>query len=129
MIIVHWFCFSIFRKATASDIKISDEEIRKLAEEIEEQLFSLFNGDTGMKYKTRYRSLIFNIKDLKNEGLFRKILTGQIKPDHLVRMTADELASEELAEWRQKESQHVSLFSILCNSLNVESIRQIMYFK
>ena len=31
-------------------------------------------GDTGSKYKNKYRSLTYNIKDLKNDGLFRRIL-------------------------------------------------------
>ena len=43
----------------------------------------------------KYRSLVFNIKDEKNTGLFRKILQERISPRHLVSMSADELASKE----------------------------------
>ena len=41
------------------------------------------------------------------QGLFRKILNGRIRPSKLVRMSADELASRELAQWREQETKHV----------------------
>lgn len=63
--------------------------------------------DVGMKYKTRYRSILFNTKDSKNSGLFRKILKGTISPSQLVRMTSEELASKELLEWREREEKKV----------------------
>ena len=31
-------------------------------------------GEVGAKYKNKYRSLTYNIKDVKNDGLFRRIL-------------------------------------------------------
>ncbi len=43
------------------------------------------------------------------QGLFRKILTGQIKPGHLVQMSTEELASKALAMWREKETKHVGV--------------------
>ncbi len=43
-----------------------------------------YNFDVSAKYKNKYRSLVFNIKDEKNNGLFRKILNGNIKPKDLV---------------------------------------------
>ena len=42
------------------------------------------------------------------QGLFRKILTGKISPDKLVLMSTEDLASRELAKWREQESKHVS---------------------
>jgi hypothetical protein len=47
-------------------------------------MFNLYNRDIGLKYKNKYRSLLFNIKDEKNNGLFRKIINGIIKPKDLV---------------------------------------------
>ncbi|XP_064597582.1 death-inducer obliterator 1-like [Liolophura sinensis] len=93
------------RANEADDIMLSNSEIKKIALSIEEELYNLFQ-ETGTKYKAKYRSLIFNIKDLKNKGLFRKILTTQIKAYKLVRMTAEELASKELAKWREMENKH-----------------------
>lgn len=42
------------------------------------------------------------------QGLFRKILTGKIKPPKLVQMSTEELASKELAKWREQANKHVS---------------------
>lgn len=42
------------------------------------------------------------------QGLFRKILGGRIRASKLVRMTADDLANRELAQWREHETKHVS---------------------
>ena len=46
---------------------------------------------------------MFNLKDEKNLGLFRKVVTRRIGPRALVAMTAEQLASKELKEWRQAE--------------------------
>uniref|UniRef100_A0A131XSG6 Putative microtubule-associated protein futsch n=3 Tax=Ixodes ricinus TaxID=34613 RepID=A0A131XSG6_IXORI len=89
----------------ADDISLSGDEVKRMAVRIEEELFKYFK-DTGTKYKSKYRSLVFNIKDTRNQGLFRKILKGKIAPDKLVRMTPEELASKELAKWRERENQH-----------------------
>lgn len=39
--------------------------------------------------------------------LFKRVLKGDIVPDHLIRMSPEELASKELAAWRQRENRHV----------------------
>ncbi|KAJ8322134.1 hypothetical protein KUTeg_000605 [Tegillarca granosa] len=93
------------RSEDADDVMLSSSEMKKIALSIEEELFKLFK-ETGHKYKSRYRSLIFNIKDTKNKGLFRKILKRNIKPFDLVRMNPEELASKELARWREEEAKH-----------------------
>ncbi|CAB0020641.1 unnamed protein product [Nesidiocoris tenuis] len=82
-----------------------DRKVKSLAESIEEELFSLFK-DTNMKYRTKFRSLVFNIKDSKNLTLYRKIVDRTISPEQFVRLTAEELASQELAQWREKEAKH-----------------------
>lgn len=55
-------------------------------------------GDTGSKYKNKYRSLTYNIKDLKNDGLFRRVLLKDLSPIEVVQMSADEYASKELQQ-------------------------------
>ena len=37
-------------------------------------------GEVGAKYKNKYRSLTYNIKDPKNDGLFRRILLRDLSP-------------------------------------------------
>uniref|UniRef100_A0A182NNL0 PHD finger protein 3 n=1 Tax=Anopheles dirus TaxID=7168 RepID=A0A182NNL0_9DIPT len=86
--------------------RLTEEEIDRFVSDTEHQMFLLFNKDTGMKYRAKYRSLVFNIKDRKNLSLFQKISEKSIEPKQLVRMTADELASQELAQWREKEAKH-----------------------
>lgn len=65
------------------DLKLSEEEISNISTEIETQLFKCF-GDTGQKYRNKYRSLIFNIKDIKNQTLWRRICEKSINPYQLV---------------------------------------------
>jgi hypothetical protein len=80
----------------------SEKDLIDLAADIELKLFNLFNQEVNQKYRTKCRSLLFNLKDSKNEGLFKKILVGTIPTKQLVRMTPEQLASDELAEWREK---------------------------
>ncbi|XP_039308232.1 death-inducer obliterator 1 isoform X2 [Solenopsis invicta] len=87
------------------DLKLTDEEIADLAFNIELEMYKYFK-DTGSKYKAKYRSLVFNIKDTKNLTLFRKIADRSLTPDAVVRLSPDEMASQELAEWREKETKH-----------------------
>lgn len=90
----------------ATDLEIDEQTVEQVATEVEEALYRLFNKDVGTKYKNKYRTLIFNIKDPKNLGLFRKIIEKQITPGQLVKMSTEELASKELAEWREQEAKH-----------------------
>lgn len=87
------------------DLKLTDEEIADLAFNIELEMYKYFK-DTGSKYKAKYRSLVFNIKDTKNLTLFRKIADRSLMPEAVVRLSPDEMASQELAEWREKETKH-----------------------
>ena len=64
----------------ATDLETDEQTVEQVATEVEEALYRLFNKDVGTKYKNKYRTLIFNIKDPKNLGLFRKIIEKQITP-------------------------------------------------
>lgn len=86
--------------------KLSDDEIAKFVRDTESEIYYLFNKDTGTKYRAKYRSLIFNITDRKNQTLFQKICNKAIAPKQLVRMSPEELASQELALWRENENKH-----------------------
>ncbi|XP_018603536.1 transcription elongation factor A protein 1 isoform X2 [Scleropages formosus] len=72
----------------------------ELGAQIEECIFQeLKNTDT--KYKNRVRSRIANLKDLKNPNLRRNVLCGNVPPDRMAKMTAEEMASDELKEMRK----------------------------
>lgn len=87
------------------ELKTAEENLDQLISKIEEELYNQF-GKVDQKYKTKYRSLVFNIKDPKNLNFFKKIMFKWVTPYQLVRMTADEMASQELAEWRERENKH-----------------------
>ncbi|XP_052601205.1 PHD finger protein 3 isoform X1 [Peromyscus californicus insignis] len=95
----------LMRRLIDSNLKVPEEKAAKVATKIEKELFSFFR-DTDSKYKNKYRSLMFNLKDPKNNILFKKVLKGEVTPDHLIRMSPEELASKELAAWRRRENRH-----------------------
>lgn len=72
----------------------------ELGAQIEEAIFQEFKN-TDMKYKNRVRSRISNLKDMKNPNLRRKVLCGGVAPERMAKMTAEEMASDELKEMRK----------------------------
>lgn len=66
----------------------------QLAAAIEDALHDLFNG-VNAEYKAKARSLNFNLKDAKNPDLRERVLSGMVPPEQLVRLTAEEMASDE----------------------------------
>ncbi|TFK13357.1 Transcription elongation factor A protein 3 [Platysternon megacephalum] len=91
----------------------------KMASEIEDHILWLAGlrlglpaplGLTDMKYRNRVRSRISNLKDPKNPNLRRNVLNGAISPSLIARMTAEEMASDELKELR--------------NAMTLEAIRE-----
>ena len=87
-------------------VTVSDPDLDKLVKDMEDALYKFYNKDVGSKYKSKYRSLVFNIKDPKNNGLFRKIVRKEYSPNRIASMTAEEMANKELKEWRQAELKH-----------------------
>lgn len=76
-----------------------EEEI--LAGRIEECIYQEFKG-TDNKYKNRLRSRVSNLGDVKNPYLRLNVLRGDIAPEKIARMTAEEMASDELKKEREK---------------------------
>ncbi|XP_018121011.1 PHD finger protein 3 isoform X2 [Xenopus laevis] len=93
------------KRISESSSKIPEERAIKVSSRIEKELFSFYR-DTDSKYKNKYRSLMFNLKDPKNKVLYKRVLKGEITPEHLIKMSPEELASRELAAWRQRENRH-----------------------
>ncbi|CAH8263559.1 unnamed protein product [Arabidopsis lyrata] len=83
-----------------------------LAFEIEAELFKLFGG-VNKKYKEKGRSLLFNFKDKSNPKLREKVMYGEIAAERLCSMSAEELASKELAEWRQAKAEEMAQMVVL----------------
>ncbi|XP_062421135.1 transcription elongation factor A protein 2 [Pungitius pungitius] len=85
---------------TDDDHKTIGVHCENLAAQIEEEIFQEFKT-TDIKYKTRLRSRISNLKDQKNPDLRRNVLCGNISARRIASMTAEEMASAELKQKRQ----------------------------
>lgn len=85
---------------TDGDYKSHGVDCGHLAAQIEDQIFQEFKS-TDIKYKTRLRSRISNLKDQKNPELRRNVLSGSIRPERIASMTAEEMASAELKQIRE----------------------------
>lgn len=85
---------------TNGDYKSHEVDCNHLAAQIEDQIFQEFQS-TDIKYKTRLRSRISNLKDTKNPELRRNVLSGNIRPERIASMTAEEMASAELKQIRE----------------------------
>ncbi|KAF9109674.1 PHD finger protein 3 [Mortierella sp. AM989] len=105
---------------TKADQKETDaEHAGQLAIMIEKELY-MFTATPGQSgcgkdYKAKYRSLFFNLKDKNNESLRARVLSGELEPHELVRLTPEELANPELqsiAEEVRKRSIHDSVLTI-----------------
>ncbi|NXB50800.1 TCEA3 protein, partial [Leucopsar rothschildi] len=84
------------------DYKEFSVNCEKMASEIEDHILW---GARDMKYRNRVRSRISNLKDPKNPGLRRNVLCGAIEPGLIARMTAEEMASDELKKLRNAMTQ------------------------
>ncbi|CAL0319183.1 unnamed protein product [Lupinus luteus] len=86
-----------------------------LASRIEAELFKLFGG-VNKKYKEKGRSLLFNLKDRNNPELRERVMSGEIPPEQLCSMTAEELASKELSQWRIAKAEEHEKMVVLHDS-------------
>ncbi|XWS17018.1 hypothetical protein CRYUN_Cryun33cG0031600 [Craigia yunnanensis] len=99
-------------KVGTDDLEQSLQSPQELAYEIEAELFKLFGG-VNKKYKEKGRSLLFNLKDRSNPELGEKVVSGEIPPERLCSMSAEELASKELSEWRQAKAEELAQMVVL----------------
>ncbi|KAG9459347.1 hypothetical protein H6P81_003855 [Aristolochia fimbriata] len=84
----------------------------KLAAQIEEELFK-FHGGVNKKYKEKGRSLLFNLKDRNNPELRERVMSGEIPPEKLCSMSAEDLASKELSQWRIAKAEELAQMVVL----------------
>lgn len=91
------------------------QNAENLAFRIEAELFRLFGG-VNKKYKEKGRSLLFNLKDRSNPELRERVLSGDIAPERLCTMTAEELASKELSQWRLAKAEELAQMVVLPDS-------------
>uniref|UniRef100_A0A250Y757 Death-inducer obliterator 1 n=1 Tax=Castor canadensis TaxID=51338 RepID=A0A250Y757_CASCN len=90
----------------SDDLIMTENEVGKIALHIEKEMFNLFQV-TDNRYKSKYRSIMFNLKDPKNQGLFHRVLREEISLAKLVRMKPEELVSKELSMWKERPAKPV----------------------
>ncbi|CAN0879540.1 Transcription elongation factor TFIIS [Linum grandiflorum] len=73
-----------------------------VAVSVESAMYAKLGKSNGAE-KFKYRSIMFNIKDPKNPDLRRRVLLGEVKPERLITMTPEEMASDE----RQQEIKQI----------------------
>lgn len=78
------------------------------AHDLESTLFDL-NADlqgrakvVGTKYKDRFRTMLFSLKDAKNTTLHSRIASGDLSAIDLAQMTSDELANDVMRQATEK---------------------------
>ncbi|KAK2862504.1 hypothetical protein Q5P01_002037 [Channa striata] len=103
------------RVSDSDDLKMSESEVGRLAVAIEKEMFNLCLS-TDSKYKNKYRSLMFNLKDPKNKGLFYRVVGGEVSPFRLVRLSAEELLSKEISEWKKPDVSETQALSARAHS-------------
>ncbi|KAK9688717.1 hypothetical protein RND81_09G006100 [Saponaria officinalis] len=103
------------READAQETEQVDMSPESVALRIESELFTLFGG-VNKKYKEKGRSLLFNLKDRNNPELRERVMSGEIPPERLCSMTAEELASKELSQWRMAKAEELDQMKVLPDS-------------
>ncbi|XP_072770792.1 transcription elongation factor A protein 2 [Nerophis lumbriciformis] len=85
---------------TDDDYKTIGVNCGVLAAQIEEHIFKEMKS-TDIKYKSRLRSRISNLKDQKNPDLRRNVLCGNISAHSIASMTSEAMASAEMKQMRE----------------------------
>jgi hypothetical protein len=81
---------------------IDPSRAESLGLSIEQALYSAFPGYGSAEYKNKFRSISFNLKDVKNTSLRDRVLSGNLPPEELVKMSSEEMANQELREQAER---------------------------
>lgn len=94
---------------------------RQLAERIERTVDN--DGKTDHNaYVKKCRSILFNLK--KNESLFTRLIAGSVAPEHLAKMSSEQMLSEEEREWRENERERATTKCTLVKQTQEPHIRK-----
>ncbi|CAD5112215.1 DgyrCDS1448 [Dimorphilus gyrociliatus] len=85
----------------SGDLPTESNDPVDVAAAIEDHIFNEF-GNTDNKYKNRVRSRVLNLRDSKNPKLRENVLMGYISAERIAIMTAEDMASDEMKELREK---------------------------
>ncbi|KAI7899336.1 transcription factor S-II, central domain-containing protein [Cokeromyces recurvatus] len=77
----------------------AEELARSIEKTMLEQLGEFNKGrqrTCGEKYKSKFRSLLYNLKDKANKVFQLRVVTGDLSPHDLVKMSSEDMANPEL---------------------------------
>ncbi|WOL16328.1 hypothetical protein Cni_G25115 [Canna indica] len=95
-----------FSRVSKETLESNVYEVRNLQDEVdacdpirvavyvESALFEKLGPSTGA-HKQKYRSIMFNLKDSNNKDFRRRVLLGQVKPQEIVDLAPEDMASDE----------------------------------
>ncbi|PAA92990.1 hypothetical protein BOX15_Mlig014928g2 [Macrostomum lignano] len=96
-------CREMLQQALESDtIPSGAYEPNYLAAEIETCVHLETGSKLDMKYKNRIRSRVMNLRDTKNPNLRYCVLMGNISPAQFAKMSAEEMASDDMRKLRER---------------------------
>uniref|UniRef100_A0A1J3EXV5 Transcription elongation factor n=1 Tax=Noccaea caerulescens TaxID=107243 RepID=A0A1J3EXV5_NOCCA len=73
--------------------KVNGCDPLRVAVSVESHMFEKLGRSTGAQ-KVKYRSIMFNLRDSNNPDLRRRVLTGEVPPEKLITLSAEEMASD-----------------------------------
>ncbi|XP_038863411.1 death-inducer obliterator 1-like [Salvelinus namaycush] len=91
------------RVCDCDDLERSESEVGKLVTSIETEMFNIFNN-TDSKYMNKYRTIMFNLKDPQNKGLFYSVIRGEVSPFRLARMSQRDMQATKVSEPSKRDS-------------------------
>ncbi|KAL4970138.1 transcription elongation factor DST1 [Aspergillus stella-maris] len=80
----------------------SPKAVLSKAVAVEAAAYDAFGPETKEPYRTKIRSLFQNLKNKSNPNLRVRVLTSEVTPERFVKMTHDELRSDEQRQKDQK---------------------------
>ncbi|MES1918547.1 Transcription elongation factor A protein 1 [Bonamia ostreae] len=86
------------------EMDVDKKDLEEIGSNIEAAMLAKF-GNTGNNYKSKYRSLIANMRDKKNPEFNKNIATKKISAYKVVEISEYEMASSKLKEERKKEKE------------------------
>ena len=107
-------------EATKAKAQVCDP--RKIAALIESTVSKMVQSHSNM---AKQRSILFKLRDPKNPDLRRQVLFGEIRPENLVEMTAEEMASNK----RKRENEEIRLKSLTRSEAAMEEEGTTEQFK
>ncbi|OWA51734.1 putative PHD finger protein 3 [Hypsibius exemplaris] len=79
----------------------TEQHIEDIATGLETGLYEKFK-DTNAEYKKKYRAIVLNIQDKKNENFYRRLITGVIPAEEVASLSQEQMASDSLTQWRHE---------------------------